>query len=46
METQKMKMRRPLLVFDFDHTIADLNTDVEVRKWVLILDGFNIDNNL
>ena len=22
----------PLLVFDFDHTITDLNTDVEVQK--------------
>ena len=22
----------PLLVFDFDHTIADLNTDVEVYR--------------
>ena len=25
-------MSGPLLVFDFDHTIADLNTDVEVQK--------------
>ena len=22
----------PLLVFDFDHTVTDLNTDVEVQK--------------
>lgn len=25
-------MSGALLVFDFDHTIADLNTDVEVQK--------------
>ena len=29
---QSRKVMGPLLVFDFDHTITDLNTDVEVQK--------------
>lgn len=29
---QNRKVMGPLLVFDFDHTITDLNTDVEVQK--------------
>merc|ERR1719442_396022 len=30
--TLEMSFVGPLLVFDFDHTITDLNTDVEVQK--------------
>ena len=30
--TTQSSQTGPLLVFDFDHTITDLNTDVEVQK--------------
>ena len=38
-------MSGPLLVFDFDHTIADLNTDVEVQKLDLSPRGQFMDLN-
>lgn len=28
----KMKPQVPLVVFDFDHTLLDVNSDVEIQK--------------
>jgi hypothetical protein len=46
-ESNNVKKKGPLLVFDFDRTITDLNTDTEVSHPIFFLNFFaSLDSDL